>query len=188
MLDGEGGIPDNISLAATDASTAGGQSLFTRYGSNHSKFGGTMASNVSHKTSKTKRREERKRARGKKGSVYEEEYLIASVARLIERLNGVQDEVRRLTEGLLRRAMRERAKAVDESMGELITLCNHAKEEVWPTEKEDFVASNEKDDEGSGGLRPRGGEGVFWDSQVENQEKEEAPVVKKWRTVGLLAS
>jgi elongator complex protein 1 len=188
MLDAEGGIPDNISLAATDASNTGGQSLFTRYGSNHTKFGGTMASNVSHKTSKTKRREERKRARGKKGSVYEEEYLIASVARLIERLNGVQDEVTRLIEGLLRRAMRERAKAVDESMGELITLCIHAKEEVWPTEKEDFVESNEKDDEGSGGFRPRGGEGVFWDSKVENQEKKEAPVVKEWRTVGLLTS
>ncbi len=78
MLDGggEGDIPDNVSLAPTDASTQGGQSLFTRYGSNGSKFGGTVASNVSRKTSKTKRREERKRARGKKGSVYEEEYLV----------------------------------------------------------------------------------------------------------------
>lgn len=186
MLDGEGDIPDNISLAATDASTAGGQSLFTRYGSNNSKFGGTVASNVSHKTSKTKRREERKRARGKKGSVYEEDYLIASVARLIERLNGVQDEVGRLTEGLLRRGMRERAKAVDESMVELTTLCVRAREEVWPPSKEDLVATKTKDYEANGEDRPRGGEGVLWDSQMEHQEKKEAPAVKEWRTVGLL--
>lgn len=188
MLDGDSDIPDNISLAATDASTAGGQSLFTRYGSNHSKFGGTTASNVSHKTSKTKRREERKRARGKKGSVYEEEYLIASVARLIARLNGVQDEVRRLTEGLLRRGMRERAKAVDESMVELMTLCERAKEELWPDVKKAVDAPNEDSYEVNGEGRPRGGEGVLWDSQMESQETKQAPVVKEWTTVGLLAS
>jgi elongator complex protein 1 len=186
MLDGEGDISDNISLAATDASTAGGQSLFTRYGSNNSKFGGTMASNVSHKTSKTKRREERKRARGKKGSVYEEEYLIASVVRLIERLNGVQDEVRRLMEGLLRRGMRERATAVDESMLELMMLCAHAKEDIWPV-KEELTAQNANEYEVNGDGRPKGGEGVLWDSQMENQEKKEAPTVKEWKTVGLLA-
>ena len=64
---------DNISLAPTE-STLANQSLFTRYNSSNSKFGGTVATNVSRKTSKTKRKEERKRARGKKGSVYEEEY------------------------------------------------------------------------------------------------------------------
>jgi elongator complex protein 1 len=185
MMNGEVDIPDNISLAATDASTAGGQSLFTRYGSNHSKFGGTVASNISHKTSKTKRKEERKRARGKKGSVYEEEYLVASVARLIERLSGVQDEVTRLVEGLLRRAMRERAKAVNDSMVEVTALCARAKGEVWRTEKpEEF--SNEEAYNANGGDRPRGGEGVLWDSQVESQENKEPPIVKEWRTVGLL--
>lgn len=187
MMNGEGDIPDNISLAATDASTAGGQSLLTRYGSNHSKFGGTVVSNISHKTSKTKRKEERKRARGKKGSVYEEEYLIASVARLIDRLGGVQDEVKRLVEGLLRRAMRERAKAVNESMIELTALCARAKEEIWPTEKPE-EPQNEDAYNFNVGDKPRGGEGVLWDSQVENQENKEPPVVKEWTTAGLLLS
>lgn len=181
MLDGEVDIPDNISLAPTDASTAGGQSLFTRYGSNHSKFGGTVTSSASHKTSKTKRREERKRARGKKGSVYEEEYLVASVSRLIERLNGAQDEVGRLMEGMLRRGMRERATDVNEKMVELYKLCTWAKDEVWQVDqKSAYSETTNYDINGEG--RPRGGDGVLWNSQMENREKKEAPVIKEWKT------
>jgi elongator complex protein 1 len=180
MLDGEADIPDNVSLAPTDASTAGGQSLFTRYGSNNSKFGGTLTSNVSHKSSKTKRREERKRARGKKGSVYEEEYLVASVSRLIERLNGVQEEVGRLMEGMLRRSMRERATDVDEKMVELSKLCAWAKDEVWPAEQKSTASKTIKYDNNGEG-RPKGGDGVLWDSQIESQEKKEAPEVKEWK-------
>ncbi|KAL8946014.1 MAG: hypothetical protein Q9222_007532, partial [Ikaeria aurantiellina] len=62
-------IPDDVSLAPTDASTMGGGSLFTRYTNRSS---GTAATGTSRRSSKNRRREERKRARGKKGSVYEE--------------------------------------------------------------------------------------------------------------------
>ena len=132
-------IPDNVSLAATDASTLGGQSMFTRYGAGggsqaSTKFAGTVASNVSRKTSKTRRKEERKRARGKKGSVYEEEYLVNSVARLIERVNGTHDEVRRLVAGLRRRGLREQAEKVEEVMGEIQGSCEDAKRRVWIAE------------------------------------------------------
>ena len=68
-INGNADIPDNVSLAPTDASTAGGGSLFTRY-TNRT---GTVDTNATRKTSKNRRREERKRARGKKGSVYEDE-------------------------------------------------------------------------------------------------------------------
>ncbi|KIW95354.1 uncharacterized protein Z519_03938 [Cladophialophora bantiana CBS 173.52] len=182
-------IPDNISLAPTDASTLGGQSLFTRYGSNASKFGGTVASNVSRKTSKTKRREERKRARGKKGSVYEEEYLVASVGRLIHRVNGLHDEVGRLIAGLLRRGMRERARQVDENMKEICQACERAREDVWEVERKDEKDGQEEstyDKDGQG--RPPGAEGVFWDSQQESQKKREAPEVKGWISSEPLAS
>ena len=106
---------DNISLAPTD-STVANNSLFTRYdGSDRvAVCGHGCASNMSRKTSKTKRKEERKRARGKKGSVYEEEYLVGSVRRLIERVNGVHEEVGRLVGGLVRRGMGERAERVGE--------------------------------------------------------------------------
>ena len=104
-------IPDNISLAPTDATTTAGRaSLFTRPGLGGSalgpggdrlltRFGGTQ---YTHQTSKTRRREERKRARGKPGSVYEEEYLVASVGRLVSKVNGMGGEVERVVEGLVR--------------------------------------------------------------------------------------
>ncbi|KAK5465087.1 putative elongator complex protein 1 [Exophiala xenobiotica] len=176
-------IPDNISLAATDASTLGGQSLFTRYGSNASKFGGTVASNVSRKTSKTKRREERKRARGKKGSVYEEEYLVASVGRLIERVNGVHDEVGRLISGLLRRGMREQATKVDEVVKEMCEACKKATGEVWqvPQGQGQGQAAESSSYDVNGDGRPPGADGVFWESQQGSQQKE-APEVKAWST------
>ena len=182
-----GDIADNISLAPTD-STVANNSLFTRYTS-PSKFAGTHASassNVSRKTSKTRRKEERKRARGKKGSVYEEEYLVASLARLFERVNGTHDEVRRLVWGLLRRGMREQAIKVDEVMREMQAGMERARGDVWPVETME---------EGRGGVgeggegvemerRPRGGDGVFWESQQvldEGVKGKEAPEVKVWK-------
>ena len=170
-------VADNISLAATDTSTAAGHSLFTRYNSSHSKFGGTAVSNVSRKTSKTKRREERKRARGKKGSVYEEEYLVASVGRLIERWNGLHEEVGRLLQGLVRRGMGEVAKEVGEGMDGVGRECALARGEVWGLEEK--VHEVAQRDEGDGMGRPLGADGVFWDSLQEGG-KNEAPEVKVW--------
>ena len=187
-------VPDNISLAPTDTSTTAGQSLFTRYGGN-SHFAGTVASNMSRKTSKTRRREERKRASGKKGSVYEEEYLVGSVARLIERVNGTQDEVRRLIVGMLRRGgMKDQAVAVEDGVREIVRLCQVAREEVWVVgvEEKDVAAVAGDDKERyavNGEGRPSGADGVFWDSRMEAQartRKEQAPEVKDWKRVGLL--
>jgi elongator complex protein 1 len=202
IVDGaEGDIPDNISLAPTNASTLGGQSLFTRYGNGSNistRFGGTVASNMSRKTSKTRRREERKRARGKKGSVYEEEYLVASVRRLVEKVNGLHDEVRRLVEGLLRRGMRNRSEAVEEAVRGIVKECERAVREVWGTmggEHKEAASSGGEDAglrrehaEGEDGLamRPKGADGVFWESQIEAQQGgRDAPEVKIWRGLDL---
>ena len=123
----EGGdVPDNVSLAPTDTSTTGG-SLFTRY-TNRT---GTVGTSATRKTSKNKRREERKRARGKKGSVYEEEYLVNSVSRLIEKVNSINEDVNRLIIGLTRRRMRERARAVETAMADVVQLCKHSVREVF---------------------------------------------------------
>lgn len=132
FYDGDGGpedagIPDDLSIAPTDASTIGG-SLLTRYTNRSS---GTLATNATKRTSRQNRREERKKARGKKGSVYEEEYLVNSLRRLIERVNTVSDEVQRLVAALMRRAMRERARAVEAGMIELIDLCEKCADEVY---------------------------------------------------------
>jgi elongator complex protein 1 len=162
-----GDMPDNISVAPTDASTAGGQSLFTRY------------SNASRVTSKTRRREERKRARGRKGSVYEEEYLVNSVKRLVEKVNDVQLEANRVTEGLVTRGlgMRQLAEALDEAVKEVVAMCRNAKADVWS------VLDNKIAD--SGEERPSGADGVFWESQQGAAERT-PPEVRVWDTIGLL--
>lgn len=187
-------IPDNVSLAPTDASTAGGQSLFTRYGSHAStRFGGTVASHApSHKTSKTKRREERKRARGKKGSVYEEEYLVGSVKRLVERVNGVHDEVGRLVEGLMRSSFelqgRERAEQVGERMAGIVGLCESAIAEIWKTDLDTSGRQGENTANDALPPRPPGADGVYWDSQLDmdglqiGRAPMQPPEVKSWRS------
>lgn len=171
-------IPDHVSLAPTDTSTAGGGSLFTRY-TNRT---GTVGTNATRRTSKNRRREERKKARGKKGSIYEEEYLVNSVGRLVDRVNSVNEEVDRLVIGLMRRGMRERAGAVQNAMVEVVELCRGCLEEVFKDSvKEPTVEPNGEDEAG----RPKGGEGVMWDT-LEGEKRREAPVVKDFASLSLL--
>ena len=175
-------IPDNISLAPSQATTSAG-TFMTRY-TNRST--GTLASNATRKTSKNRRREERKRARGKKGSVYEEEYLVNSIGRLIERANSVSEEVTRLVEGLMRRAMRERAAAVEHAMADVIGMCTTCVQEVFQVEQpsQSSGALNLDDEDQSG--RPPGGQGVFWDAQEEQQRKRDPPVINTFMKLSLL--
>ena len=179
-VNGGADIPDNVSLAGTDASTAGG-TLFTRY-TNRT---GTVGTNATRKTSKHKMKEERKRARGKKGSVYEEEYLVNSVGRLIERLNSIGDEVQRLVEGLMRRGMRERAKAVEASMVSVVELCKQCVVEVFEVPD---IEGDSKRDPNEAFQRPTGGDGVLWDSMEESRTRKEAPIVKPFERLSILGS
>ena len=172
-------IPDNVSLAPTDASTAGGGTLFTRYTNRSS---GTLATNASRRTSKNRRREERKRARGKKGSVYEEEYLVASVWRLVEKVNTVEDEVGRLVVGLMRRGMRERARAVEGGMVEVVGLCRRCVDDVFGEERD------EKEQRARGGIEGINGvEGVRRDGLGGEDKKKPPPVVKAFEKLSLLS-
>jgi elongator complex protein 1 len=119
-------IPDDISLAPTETSTAGG-TLLTRY-TGHTN--GTLNTQTTRRTSKNRRREERKRARGKKGSVYEEEYLVNSFGRLVERVNSIHEDVAQLIEGLARRRKLEQARAIEQAMTGLIGFCRDVAGEV----------------------------------------------------------
>ncbi|KAL6714895.1 putative elongator complex protein 1 [Lecanora helva] len=164
-------IPDNVSLAPTDSSTMGG-SLFTRY-TNRT---GTVGTNATRRTSKNRRREERKKARGKKGSIYEEEYLINSIGRLIERVNSVNEEVDRLVMGLIRRGMRERAVAVENAMNEVVSLCNECTEEVFRAGEKGKAVEHKDISEGA---IPKGWDGVMWDT-LHGEKRREVPVVKSF--------
>ena len=116
-LDGaaEEDAPDNVSLAPTHASTSA--SLFTRYTGNTL---GTAATGETRRTSKNRRKDDRKRARGKKGSVYEEEYLMNSIRRLAERVDSIRSETEALVEALFRRRMRDSAAALQALLRDLL--------------------------------------------------------------------
>lgn len=173
-------IPDNVSLAPTDASTAAGRTMFTRY------TGGT---NMTRRTSKTRRREERKRAAGRKGTVYEEEYLVNSVRRLIERVNSTFDETTSLIEGLLRRGMRERAVAVEKALQEVLGLCSSAIGEVFDTQAEDQQQQKQPEDTEPGPGEQTssavGGDAVFLES-IYTGQKRAAPTMKEFKKLALL--
>jgi elongator complex protein 1 len=182
-------IPDNISLAPTN--TTSGGTFMTRY-TNQT---GTVNTQTTRKTSKHKRREERKRARGKKGTVYEEEYLVNSVERLIERINGMQDEIQRLVEGLMRRGMRERAVAVETIVMDVEEKCREAVKEMYlPVDGAGAVSEGlaangitvSDGDPGKPAIRPTGGDATLWESLVEVGKKREAPVVKAFERLSLL--
>ncbi|GAM82828.1 hypothetical protein ANO11243_008140 [Dothideomycetidae sp. 11243] len=120
-------LPDDVSIAPSNTTTSAG-TFMTRYTNRTSS---TLATNTTRRTGKNRRREERKRARGKKGSVYEEEYLVASVGRLVERLNSSADDSRRLIEGLLRRGMRERAVAISRLFEDVRAMADACLPEVY---------------------------------------------------------
>ena len=184
---GDGDIPDDVSVAASSRVSTN-RSLFTRYtgkGSQGQSLG-TAGSNVSRATSKNRRREERKRARGKKGSVYEEEYLVASVGRLIVRVESVRGEIGRLVEGCVRRGMWERARAIEGSLAEVLELCSGCVPEVWGVEQ---TAKQEGDGgEGEGGYKAVGGDAVLQESIEAAGKQKEPPVIAAFARLALLGT
>jgi elongator complex protein 1 len=184
---GDGDVPDDVSVAASSRVSTN-RSMFTRYtgkGSQGQSIG-TAGTGVSRATSKNRRREERKRARGKKGSVYEEEYLVASVGRLVERIESVRGEVGRLVEGLVRRGMWERARAVEGGMGEGVGMCAACAPEVFGGGEEKKTDGQER---GEGEVyRPVGGDAVLAESIEAAGRKKEVPVVKAFERLTLLGA
>lgn len=177
-------LPDDVSVAASSRVSTN-RSLFTRYtgkGSQGQSIG-TAGTGVSRATSKNRRREERKRARGKKGSVYEEEYLVASVGRLVERVESVRGEVGRLVTGLVRRGMWERARAVEGALAEVVGMCKACVPEVFGTgEKLADVVADEN------GYRPVGGDAVLQESLDAAGKRKEPPNIATFEKLSLLGN
>lgn len=124
--------PDNVSIAASETSTK--ESFFTRY---TGKTAGTAKTGASRRTAKNKRREERKKARGKKGTIYEEEYLVQSTGRLIERLEQTEQDLVKLIEGLLRRSRKEQAYQIQKNFVDLLQLLKDNVEEIYNISERD---------------------------------------------------
>lgn len=138
---------------------------------------------MTHKTSKNRRREERKRARGKKGSVYEEEYLVNSIGRLIERVNSAREEMGPLIQGLLRRRMRERALAIEAALDDVIELIRGCVGEVFRLDQGTQITAEDGQT-----VRPGGANGVLQDSLEEAARPGKPPPIKALEKLSLLGA
>lgn len=129
---------DDVSIAPSETSTK--ESFFTRY---TGKTSGTAKTGASRRTAKNKRREERKRARGKKGTIYEEEYLVQSVGRLIDRVDHTKPDAIKLIDALCRRNMREQAHTIQTAFVELVTLLKDNVKEIYTITEKDRERIND---------------------------------------------
>ncbi|KAI0453178.1 IKI3 family-domain-containing protein [Xylaria acuta] len=184
-------VPDDVSVAASSRVTAGGASLFTRYTGKNS--AGTLGTGVSRATSKNRRREEKKRARGRKDTVYEEEYLVNSVRRLVDRVEAARPDVDRLAAGLVRRDMVDRARALETLAAEVVDACVKAVKDVFPgagkaEKKKDIGAAGER--QGDGGEEeqwtPVGADAVLAETLEAAWRKQEPPVIAAFERLSLL--
>lgn len=181
-------LPDDVSVASTRVSTSA--SLFTRYTGKAGSVG-TAGTGVSRATSKNRRREEKKRARGRKGTVYEEEYLVNSVRRLVERVEAAKSETERLVFALVRRGMAERARAAEALLAEVTEACEVAVREVFAISAAQQLQQQQEHEQRqqadeANAWRASGGEGVFQEFIQEQGKKLEPPVITGMKKLVLL--
>ncbi|KAG1812305.1 pol II transcription elongation factor [Suillus variegatus] len=110
----------------TDVSMA--PTTFTRY-----TVAPSATSKASKRSSKTKRKMERKLGSGRKGTVDEEEYILKSVAKLVERCATTQGEIKKLLPHLLQlsQAHREEGVALQIEFDHLQCELRAAIEDIW---------------------------------------------------------
>ncbi|OTB04145.1 hypothetical protein M426DRAFT_164010 [Hypoxylon sp. CI-4A] len=180
-------IPDDVSVAASSRISTSA-SLFTRYTGKGAGSIGTAGTGVSRATSKNRKREEKKRARGRKGTVYEEEYLVNSVRRLVERVEGTKADVERLVFGLTRRNMCERARALEGLAAEVVEACRTAVKEVFaaPAGEKKGDDGDTRDDDGE--WRPMGADAVLLENLEAAWRKQEPPTITGLERLSLLGS
>ncbi|KAL7623869.1 putative elongator complex protein 1 [Parahypoxylon ruwenzoriense] len=192
---GADNIPDDVSVAASSRISTSA-SLFTRYTGKGGSIG-TAGTGVSRATSRNRKREEKKRARGRKGTVYEEEYLVNSVRRLVDRVQATIPDVERLVFGLARRGMHERARTLEGLAAEVVEGCRIAIKEVFVAagEKKKQGAEEERNENGGiggggqeGEWRPMGADAVLLDNLEAAWRKQEPPVITGLERLSLLGS
>lgn len=181
-------IPDDVSVAASSRLSTGA-SLFTRY-TGKSGSVGTAGTGVSRATSKNRRREEKKRARGRKGTVYEEEYLVNSTRRLVERVGATQAEVDRLVFALVRRGMAERARNAETLMKDVLDAAEVAVAQVFPhaaaARQLAEAGEGQEGDESGDQFRAKGGDAVLHEWMEARTKLAEPPVLAKMSKLTLL--
>ncbi|KAG6836197.1 hypothetical protein H0H93_010463, partial [Arthromyces matolae] len=116
----------------TDVSMA--PTTFTRY-----TVAPTATSRSSRRTSRSKRKMERKVGSGKKGTVDEEEYLLKSLTKLAARFTTIQEEARNLLPHLLQFTSehREEGTALQQLLDDFDGELKRSLDEIWTKPDED---------------------------------------------------
>lgn len=128
---------DNVDVSS-EATTAVTQ--FTRYTQRASTFASSAMTGASKKNSKKSRRKAAmKEASGKRGTVNEEVYILASLKRLVERVQGTLREAGRLLDYLLLYAYEEEHKSLSEKLSILEKRIEIAIEESWVEDKSNLL-------------------------------------------------
>ena len=189
---GESGtIPDDVSVAASSRASTGATGLYTRYTGS----GVSAGTGASRATSKNRRREEKKRARGRKGTVYEEEYLVSSVRRLADRVAAsAAPDAQRLAFALARRGMLERARALEALVADVVAACRAAVLDVFILPAAAADATVGHDAMAVGGAAddaawtPTGADAVLHENMQGRWRTQEPPVVRDFERLSLLGS
>ncbi|QSL64880.1 hypothetical protein MERGE_002184 [Pneumocystis wakefieldiae] len=129
-------IPDNMSVADTNTSTTA--SIFTRYTSYT-----TNTNSFNKKNGKNSRKEERRKVRKHKGSIWEEEYLLNSIIRLIDRLEDARNDSEETIKGLLLERMNEKANTLQKQMIYLIEDVQECIKEMFTQKTEDLTENTQ---------------------------------------------
>jgi len=125
-------MPDDPTLENVDmfSDTTSMYSQFTRYTGTTARM--SQASSArSSRSSKSKRREERKKARGKKGTIYEEEYLVGSLKRLYERASALQSEIGGMIKALMVYGHMEDAKSIQQQFSNVMEQLGDKMDEIF---------------------------------------------------------
>ncbi|KAF9975119.1 hypothetical protein BGZ73_001334 [Actinomortierella ambigua] len=110
---------DNVDMMSDTTSMASGFSRYTK--ANTVMTRNTNSSRQSAYTARLRRRQERKRQTGKKGSIFEEEYLIGSLRKLIVRIDAFKTEVAAMLKALAGCMLLQRADALQAEFSNLLS-------------------------------------------------------------------
>ncbi|KAJ2850769.1 putative elongator complex protein 1 [Coemansia brasiliensis] len=131
-------VDDNVDVMSDTASMASQFSTFTGTVTNASQMTGSTARRIS----KNKRKAERRRVRGKKGSIYEESYLVDSLSKLIDRVRVHQTAVRQINLMLMQFGKSQAASKLQVLFGELVSMV--LKDGDWVFDEQRILAHTNK--------------------------------------------
>ncbi|KAJ2461161.1 putative elongator complex protein 1 [Coemansia sp. RSA 2424] len=111
------GALDNIDVMSDTTSMA---SKFSTFSATITNASSRMTGSTARRLSKNRRKEERRKVRGKKGSIYEEAYLVDSLSKLVDRVRVHQTAVRDMNWALIKCSWLPAAAELQKRFAELV--------------------------------------------------------------------